>query len=33
MEVKALVGQSLFDIATQKCGSIEAAFDLAGKNN
>lgn len=33
MEVIVLDGQSLFDIAIQECGSVEAAFDLAVANN
>ena len=33
MNVKVLQGQSLFDIAIQHCGSVEAAFDLACEND
>lgn len=33
METIVLDGQSLFDIAIQECGSVEAAFDLAVANN
>lgn len=33
MEAIVLEGQSLFDIAIQECGSVEAAFDLAVANN
>jgi hypothetical protein len=32
MEVKVLNGQSLFDIAIQAAGSIEAVFDIALAN-
>lgn len=32
MKVKVLQGQSLFDIAIQKIGSAEGAFDLAVLN-
>jgi hypothetical protein len=32
MEVKVLNGQSLFDIAIQAAGSVEAAFDIALAN-
>lgn len=33
METIVLDGQSLFDIAIQECGAVEAAFDLAVANN
>ena len=32
MEIKVLNGQSLFDIAIQSAGSIEAVFDIALAN-
>ena len=32
MEVKVLENQSLFDLAIQACGSIEAVFGIAGLN-
>jgi hypothetical protein len=32
MEVRVLNGQSLFDIAIQAAGSVEAAFDIALAN-
>lgn len=33
METLVLDGQSLFDIAVQECGSVEAAFALAVAND
>jgi hypothetical protein len=32
METKVIAGQSLFDIAIQDCGTIEAIFGLSTKN-
>jgi hypothetical protein len=32
MEVKVLNGQSLFDLAIQAAGSVEAVFDIAAAN-
>jgi hypothetical protein len=32
MEVRVLNGQSLFDLAVQEAGDIEAVFDFAGAN-
>jgi len=31
--MKVLAGQSIFDLAIQHCGAIEAAFQIALKNN
>ena len=31
--IKAQEGQSLFDIAIQECGMVEAAYDIAQKND
>jgi len=31
-DMKVSINQSVFDIAIQKCGSIEAAFEIAQRN-
>jgi hypothetical protein len=33
MKVKVLDGQSLFDIAIQHCGDVQAVYDIALLNN
>lgn len=33
MKVKVLDGQSLFDIAIQHCGDVQAVYDIAVLNN
>jgi hypothetical protein len=33
ISVTVYVGQTLFDVAIQNCGSVEAAFAIAANNN